>query len=61
MFDIFANSFFKIICLNIKEFIQEFWNRLLVNMVYQAINDIWICIEYIRNQILLLSIDEKRY
>lgn len=60
LFNFFLNRSFKVMVLNVKELVQKLSNGLLVHMVEQVVNYLRLWREDIRNQVLLLSVNEKR-
>jgi hypothetical protein len=56
-----SHQFWLIISINLgKKFVQNFRNRLLLNVFEKEVDDVGFLVEDIRDKLLLLSADEKR-
>lgn len=47
--------------LYVQEFIKNLWDGFLVNMIDEAIDDVWLGTEHIGNEKFLLAIDKNSH
>lgn len=50
---------FEILVHDIQELIQKFSNRFLIDVVQEAVNDVWARCEDVWYQLLLFSVDQE--
>lgn len=46
---------------DVQKFVKKFTNGLLVDMVHQAVDNLWVFLENIWDYLLLLSVDKESY